>query len=291
MRGFGGGTLFGALLVLSMPYSSLAQEIETVGGHCNDEPFDSDGAGITGCFYGAIRYNDFFAGIGTFAVTPELKNTRHFRNDPLEEKGRLTGWIGKIGEWNGYEYAYAGRVGLEGGVADDIGFDMREFFHELFGLGVHDLVSQNDTKFLAGVSGWMRTELDRIDAGTWDLRLLPYAHAAVGLDTVEAGAGFMFALQPDGESTNLALLLPKNGAYAPVFGGDGIGLFGGVRGIAYEGLYEELANPFIAEAGIVAQTTLWDFWRVGAAASCTTEPYEAAGKPDCQLSFQMGGLF
>jgi hypothetical protein len=68
-------------------------------------------------------------------------------------------------------------------------------------------------------------------------------------------------------------------------------LFGGVRGVAYEGLYEELANPFIAGAGVGAQTTLWDFWRVGAAASCTTEPYEAAGKPDCQLSFQMGGLF
>jgi hypothetical protein len=176
-------------------------------------------------------------------------------------------------------------------VADDLGIDLKDFFHNSFGFGNRTSKSQNGTKFIAGASGWARTELGRSDFGSWTGKVLPYGHGAVGLDTVEAGVGLMLALQPPDETTNLALLLPKNGAYAPVFGGDGIGIFGGVRAIAYEGLYEGHAEHFMAEAGAVAQATFFDFLRVGTSGSCTTPAYDTTDKADCKLSFQMGGLF
>jgi hypothetical protein len=85
--------------------------------------------------------------------------------------------------------------------------------------------------------------------------------------------------------------MPKNGAYAPTFGGDGIGIFAGVRGVALETLYDDHTNPVIAEAGVMGQMTFWDFAVVGISASCTTEPYDGADKADCKATLQMGALF
>ena len=199
----------------------------------------------------------------------------------------ITHW----GDMGGYDYAVSGRIGIEGGTADDIARSLKETIHDLFGAGNAKLVSENDTKFLGGVSGWVRTEYDLGGPGPWAMSLDPYAHAALGLDSVEVGAGLMLVFQPPAETRGLAPLMPKTGAYAPAFGGDGFGIFAGVRGVAYEGLYEDLAEPFLAEAGITAQVTLWDFAVIGAAASCTTPPYETTKDPDCKVNFQMGGLF
>ncbi len=279
-------TFAGALL--ASPSVSLPHDIETLGSHCNDAPFDSDGGGISACIELAIRYDDAIAGIGIFGVTPEQKSND---DDPLEEKARIVAWLGREMSGTGYEYAFAGRAGIEGGAADDVAIAFKEQVHEALGFGNRTLVSRNDTAPIAGVSGWMRTDYEIAGAGTWGLDLAPYGHGAVGLDTVEAGTGLMLALQPRSESKGLALLLSKTGAYAPVYGGDGIGIFAGVRAVAYEGFYEKLANPFIVEAGITAQATLFDFVRVGASASCTNPPYEGANRPDCKMNFQLGGLF
>jgi hypothetical protein len=119
----------------------------------------------------------------------------------------------------------------------------------------------------------------------------PYAHAALGLDVGEGGGGVMLALQPPGESRAMALLLPKNGAYAPTFGCDGIAIFGGVRGVAWDGLYEDLAKHFIAEVGAKAQATLFEFVVVGVAGSCTNKAYDGAPSADCKMYVQLGGLF
>jgi hypothetical protein len=275
-------------VLLASPSAGLTQDIETLGSHCNDAPFGSDGGGISACIELAIRYDDLIAGIGIFGVTPEQKNNDE---DPLEEKARIVAWFGR--EMNGaeYDYAFAFRAGLEGGAADDIAIYSKELVHEAFGFGNRKLVSQNDTSPIAGVSGWMRTDYEIAGSGTWSMDLAPYGHGAVGLDTVEAGTGVMLMLQPRSESKGLALLLPKTGAYAPVYGGDGIGIFAGVRAVAHEGFYEKRANRLVAEAGITAQATLFEFVRVGVSTSCTNPPYEGANSPDCKLNFQLGGLF
>ena len=269
--GFGGpGTLLAVVLLIGVP-AVQAQQIETRGGSCNDAPFGSDGGGITACMDYALRYDDMMAGIGIFGVTKDAKKAG---KDPLEAKGRIMSWVGRQGDMGGYDYAVSGRIGIEGGTADDIARSLKETIHDLFGAGNAKLVSENDTKFLGGVSGWVRTEYDLGGPGPWAMSLDPYAHAALGLDSVEGGAGLMLVFQPPAETRGLAPLMPKTGAYAPAFGGDGFGIFAGVRGVAYEGLYEDFAEPFLAEAGITAQVTLWDFAVIGAAASCTTPPYE-----------------
>jgi len=279
-------TFVGALL--AGPSVGLPQDIETLGSHCNDAPFGSDGGGISACIELAIRYDALVAGIGIFGVTPEQTNNN---DDPLKEKARIVAWLGRELSGGGYDYAFAFHAGIEGGAADDIAIDLKEQVHEALGFGNRKLVSQNDTSPIAGVSGWMRTDYEIASPGTWRMDLAPYGHGAAGLDTVEAGTGVMLTLQPRSESKGLALLLPKTGAYAPVYGGDGIGIFAGVRAVAHEGFYEELANPLVAEAGITAQATLFDFARVGVSASCTNPPYEGTSSPDCKMNFQLGGLF
>ena len=116
-----------------------AQDYETRSAHCNDAPFGSDGGGISGCLEYALRMDDMFIGIGIFGVSPELKTSGGFRVDPLEEKARINLWAGRIGASDGFEYAYAGRAGIEGGLADDIALDLQEFVHELFDVGLRDL--------------------------------------------------------------------------------------------------------------------------------------------------------
>ncbi len=164
--------------------------------------------------------------------------------------------------------------GIYGGAADDLAEDIRDALHDLFGYGYKNLQSTTDTTFYGGVAGWARTEYALGDGGAWAGTLSPYVHAALGNDTIEAGGGLLLALQPSGEES-LALVLPKNGAYAPTFGGDGVGLFVGLRGVAHEILYDDHTSPFIAEAGVIAQATFWDFAVVGAPPPAPPSPMTA----------------
>jgi hypothetical protein len=228
------------------------------------------------------------AGFGLYGVSPEQKHNQE--DDPLEELARITAWYGESFERDGIDYFLAGRIGVQGGIADDLAISLKESLHDLFGFGSSGLESSHETIIVGGVAGTMRRDFALASAGTWETVLSPYAHAALGNDTLEAGGGLMLALQPAGNE-GLALVLPKNGAYAPTFGGDGIGLFGAVRGIARESFYEDLGYPFLAEAGAMAQTTLWNFVVLGASASCTSIPYDGAVELDCKATLQMGGLF
>ncbi len=268
--------------------AAFAQSLETRGGYCNDNYFGSDGAGISACLELAARYGADTVGVGLVGATPEQKGNA--KSDPLDSLAKLGGWYARDLQYGSWDYQLSGRAGIYGGAADDLAEDIRDALHDLFGYGYKDLQSTTDTTFYGGVAGWARTEYALGDGGAWAGTLSPYVHAALGNDTIEAGGGLLLALQPSGEES-LALLLPKNGAYAPTFGGDGVGLFVGLRGVAHEILYDDHTSPFIAEAGVIAQATFWDFAVVGASASCTTEPYDGADKADCKATLQMGGLF
>lgn len=274
-------------LILAGP--AAAQEIETRGGYCNDSYFNSDGGGISGCMEFAVRYDDMIGGIGLFGATPEYRGRT--TNDPLEAVAKLNVWYGQEFEDDGLLYTLNARAGFQGGLADDLAIALQDSIHSAFGFGNTRVESTQSTSIVAGVSGSARRDYGISDTGSWGLNMTPYGHAAIGNDTIEAGAGFIVALQPTSETKGLALALPKNGAYAPTFGGDGIGIFGAVRFVAHESLYDDLAEPFVSEAGVTSQVTLWDFVVLGASASCTTMPYEGAGKADCKANLQMGGLF
>lgn len=275
-------------LAAGVPAAS-AQSLETRGAYCNDNYFGSDGAGISGCIDLALHWDVNTIGIGIVGATPEQKGNA--KGDPLDSLARVTGWYSREFEDNEIRYAITGHAGIEGGAADDLAIDIRDAMHSLFGYGTKNITSTKDTTFIGGVSGWARTEWGISDSGTWKSMWSPYGHAALGNDVIEGGAGMMLALQPSDEDRPLALVLPQGGAYAPTFGGNGIALFAGARAIAIDTLYDDNANHLIAEAGITGQATLWDFAVVGAWASCTTEPYDGAGKADCKAMFQMGALF
>lgn len=269
--------------------AAAAQPLETRGGYCNDSYFNSDGAGITGCIDFALRRDADTLGIGIVGVTPEQKGT--VRNDPLQSLSRITGWYSRAFDTGGIRYAITGRGGIEGGAADDLALDIRDAVHGAFGFGKKSLTSTKDTTVIGGVSGWARSEWGRSESGTWASVWSPYGHGAAGNDVTEAGVGLLLAIQPSTEAEPLALVLPQNGAYAPTFGGNGIGLFAGARAVAFDTLYDDRARHLIAEAGITGQATLWDFAVVGGWASCTSEPYDDAHKADCKAMLQMGYLF
>jgi hypothetical protein len=279
------------MVMLCSPSISLARDIETLGSHCNDAPFGSDGGGISGCIDLAARYDEWSAGIALSGVTPEQKTIGGFRTDPLEEKARINAWIARESDWNGHDYGLALRAGVEGGAADNAALTLKEEIHKLAGYGNRELYSHNNSEFIAGASAWIRDGLDMGGFRGWDAKALPYVHGTLGLDALEAGTGLMLALQPNTEIKTMALVLPKNAAYAATFGGDGIAIFGGVRAVTYEGLYEVLAHSLVAEAGVRAQATLFGFVRIAVSSSCTTRAYEGARDPDCKMSFQLGGLF
>lgn len=288
-----GGALCAALLgvgegAVAQDAGILGLGVETRGGYCNDNYFGSDGGGITGCMEYAARYRSHTAGVGIFGATPEQQGD--LKSDRLDSLGKLSAWYARDLQYGAWDYQLGLRAGIYGGTADDLAEDIRDVMHDLFGYGQKDLTSTADTSFFGGVSGWARTGYRLNDAGDWATSLMPYVHAAAGNDTIEAGGGLLLALQLAGEES-LALALPKNGAYAPTFGGDGVGLFAGARGVAHEILYDERASPYIAEAGITAQATMWDFAVLGVSASCTTEPYDSASKADCKATLQMGGRF
>jgi hypothetical protein len=284
-------TAVAACLLQASIVEAKDKDIETLGAHCNDAPFGSDGGGISGCIDLAARYRDWSAGLSLTGVTPEQKIRGTFRNDPLEEKARFAAWVAKDWDWNSTEFGLSLRAGAEGGEADDVALAIKDQIHNWAGIGNRELYSHNSTEFIVGTSGWLRSEYELGGFKGWNVKALPYGHGTLGLDSVEAGGGLMLALQPAAELRNMALVLPKTAAYAVPFGGDGIAIFGGLRAVAHEGLYGKLANPIVAEAGITAQTTLFSHVRVGISASCTTQPYEGAHDPDCKMTFQLGGLF
>lgn len=61
--------------------------------------------------------------------------------------------------------------------------------------------------------------------------------------------------------------------------------------MALETLYGDDQEAFIAEAGVTAQATFFDFAVVGLSASCTNKPYQGAPNADCKATFQLGGQF
>lgn len=63
----------GAMLVV-FAGSAGAQDIETRGAYCNDNYFNSDGAGITGCINLAVHFGANTAGIGIVGATPEQRH-------------------------------------------------------------------------------------------------------------------------------------------------------------------------------------------------------------------------
>jgi hypothetical protein len=267
-----------------------AQDIETRGDHCNDTYFGSDGGGITGCLNFALRLNDDVLGIGIVGAEPEQFGSAK-KTDPLNSLSRITAWYGRSLDTPMFDTFLAVHGGIEGGVADDIGQDLQELFHDLVGENNRSTPSTKDTTFIAGLSGFARHDLDLSQSEAWKSALTSYGHATLGNDTIEAGAGLLLSLQPVDVVKPLALVLPKEGAYAPTFGGDGIGIFAGARAVALQTLYDDHANTFIAEAGITGQATLWDFAVIGVSASCATAPYDGADEADCRATFQAGGLF
>jgi hypothetical protein len=282
--------ILAALLLAGCATAAAAQDIETRGGHCNDTYFNSDGGGITGCIEYALRMNDDVIGIGIFGAEPEQLG-RGKGNDPLESLSRINAWYGRAFDTPDYDAFLSAHAGIEGGIADDIGRKLQDLIHKLVGENNHNIPSTHDTTLLAGVSGFVRRDMALSASEDWRTALVPYGHGALGNDTIEAGGGLMLALQPASEARPLALLLPKTGAYAPTFGGDGIGIFAGARAVARESLYGDDSNALIAEAGVTAQATLFDFAVIGLSASCTNKPYEGAPKADCKAMFQMGGQF
>lgn len=282
--------LIAGLVLMNSGPVAYAQDIETRGGHCNDTSFGSDGGGLTGCLEYALRFDEDVIGIGFFGAEPEQFGGGRTR-DPLESLSRINAWYGRAFDMPEMDYFLSARAGIEGGLADDIGRELQKIVHNLIGENNRNTQSTHDTRLLAGVSGWARKDYALSESESWRTAVVPYGHGALGNDTIEAGGGLMLALQPADVSKPLALLLPRTGAYAPVFGGDGIGVFAGARVVAMETLYDGKEETFIAEAGVTAQATIFDFAVIGLSASCTNQPYDGAPKADCKATFQMGGQF
>lgn len=270
------------------------QVFEIITTHCNDVLFKSDGGGVSACIEAGLRYNEWQFGYGLYGVTPERKGGG-VAGDNLRDLARFTVGLGqqKHTTWNGIagDYAIQGRLGLEGGVIDDISADLQKAVHKLFGAGFATPTSTKKTTFLAGVSGWARADGLQFSDNRVALKFQPYVHASAGLDTVEAGGGFLFALQPTSATENMALLMPKNGSYLTTFGGDGFGIFGAARVVARETLYSGLRKPVVVEFGTVAQYTAFDKIKLGWSASCTTKPYKGAPKADCKTEARIGYVF
>jgi hypothetical protein len=279
-----------AMFVAASANTALSQDIETRGGHCNDTYFGSDGGGLTGCLEYALRLDADVIGIGFFGVEPEQFGNSG-ANDPLESLARIKGWYGREFDTPEINYFVSAHAGIEGGIADDIGRELQKLFHSLIGENNHYVPSSHEGRLLAGVSGWVRKDIALSENNSWRMAAAPFGHGALGNGTIEAGGGLMLSLQPSDSDKPLALLLPKTGAYAPVYGGDGIGIFAGARAVALESLYDGKEKAFMAEAGVTAQTTVFDFAVIGLSASCTSKPYEGAPEADCKATFQMGGKF
>ena len=107
----------------------------------------------------------------------------------------------------------------------------------------------------------------------------------------EAAGGVQLAFQPVEEKALPFLMQSLTGAYAPMFGGDGLSVFANARLVAHEGLYGGLEEPLVFEAGATAQQTFFQTLRVGVGAKCSTKLYEGAPKGSCVATFRSGIRF
>lgn len=269
----------------------------------NDVPFNSDGGGVTYELAAAVRKGSIVGGVGLIAVSPDLRTDRAPELfDPLRDKGRLVGWLGthrqgptlRLGthETVHTDWSVSARVGAEGGRIDELAQRVQEAFHELTGTPnrPRPLVDRPE-RVIGGISGHARARFDVHQASirrSFDrLSVSPYVHGSIGNDTTQAGLGVLLSVQPSTAREGLALPLPEEGAYAPIFGGDGLGAFLSTRFVQHETLYGGAAAGFAVEGGLVGQVSYGRF-SVGAVASCVSAPYEGAPGPDCTARVRAG---
>ena len=268
--------------------SNLNKQIfEIMTTHCNDVLFNSDGGGVTACVEASYRYNEWQFGYGLYGATAE-RIGGGTPGDNLRDLARFTVGLGQLKQKSWGDYALQGHVGLEGGIIDKWSKKLQKATHKIFGAGYHAPISTKKTTFVGGVSGWARADGLQFKDNRLALKFQPYSHAALGLDTIEAGVGFLIAFQPLSATQNMALQMPKNGAYLAPIGGDGIGMFAAARVVARETLYSGLRKPAILEFGTVTQYTAFDMVKLGWSASCTTKPYKGAPKADCKTEIRIG---
>ena len=287
------------------PSNGTRGEWEALVAYWNDYPFVSDGAGPTGSIEIAIRRGTVFGGIGLFGVSPELRLPGDFRAvDPLPEQGRLVAWLGKhetrsapslggiaLPTGSRVDRSIALRLGGEGGAIDGLAEDARDAVHTMMGSNIRPLYSTHDLRAVFGVSGHARLAVPIAHIGSARLLAAPFAYGSLGTDVVEGAGGLMLAMQPLGEPKLPFLTHSGTGAHAPMFGGDGIGLFANMRAIAHDSLYAGLEEPWVFEGGITAQVTFGGRLRLGAAASCSTDLYERAPKGSCIAAMRAGVRF
>jgi hypothetical protein len=236
--------------------------------------------------------NNWRFGLGGYLVTPEMHGSKAPNDDPVVEFGRLNMWIGKTIKWReATQFHLSGRLGMEGGVIDDIGFELMDAVHDLSGKQTIDLESQNETQGIVGAAIWTQTKLAHWHMASALCRLTPYGHASLGTDTIEGGGGLKVEMLYNRGNESLPLQLPINGSYPPAFGGDGIGLYAGGRGVVHETLYDGKQTPFIGEIGVVGQATLFRRLGMGVAISCTNKPYDGAVSSDCKSVFRVSYIW
>ena len=283
----------------------LRADWETVNVHSNDAPFDSDGGGPTGSFEGVTRRDRLFLGAGLFGVSPEIKNVLNFRaNDPLQEKARLSVWAGRV-DWfevpamenasfvrdSMLDTSALVRVGAEGGAIDELAEDVLNAVHDSLDIPNRELVSSNGTSLEAGVAGHVRLGMQLNEGRVTRLSVAPFAYGSLGTDVVETAAGVQIAVQPADAKVLPFLMMSRTGAYAPMFGGDGVSAFANMRVVAHDGLYGGLEKPFVIEGGVTAQATLFETLRLGVGAKCSSGIYDGAPKGSCIAAFRSGLAF
>jgi len=274
-----------AVLSASIATATMAESMVAYG---NDTYFSSDGSGITGSLELAAKIDQRYFGLGFLVATPEVLEKKRPNNDPLPSMSRMNILLGKgIKLSVASEVNFTGRVGLEGGAVDDVGFAAQNLFHSIIGQGSRNLISTKDIRGLVGVSSWVRVLWASLGIGSRSVKIVPYGHTSLGNDTVEIGGGLMVAIQPLGESALPLLLLPKNGSYTPVFGGEGLGVFVGARRVAYESLFDDLHKPVVAEIGIVWQKDIYRSIKISGGVSCSSTPYDGAVGTDCKADMRL----
>ena len=264
--------------------------------HGNDMPFGSDGGGAS--FHGsaALRRGPWFAAATALAVTPELKRRGDVRsNDPLRERGRLVAFVGRHGARGSSDASVALRGGLAGGAADRAVHALQKKMHAWAGVGDRGIHDIGPTRPIAGVDGhWRVRARDGAFGPGLRVGIEPYAFGSAGRDVAEAGAGLMVFLQRDGAEA-MSPWRPDTGAYAPLFGGNGVALFAAARAIAHDDLYggrtgTPLARTLIASAGAVAQASVGPAV-FGVRAACSTGAYRGGPARDCYAVARGGVRF
>ena len=266
---------------------------ESFGAHCNDIYFGSDGSGLGGCIDFAARFsNDWYVALGAFQSGPEASSgDADFNRDPLDDRGRVVLRFGKQFKTDEFEATTTLRLGGEGGFVDDFVQDVRSDLHDIFDIGTRPQRGDVGLRGIVGLSGhaWQNYELG--NRSGYKALFSPYLHGSFGTENIEGGGGFLLGFQSSDAEKPLPFVEPQNGAYAPFFGDDGIGLFVAGRGVALETIYGDLEEGFLGEAGVVAQYTFTEHLRTTISASCTNEAYDGALSPDCKATFRIGILY